>query len=101
MISTTEAMVLGLLAMKPVGAFGSELVHMSSGKLKRSTAYVMLSRLVNDGLVDAIEEPASDELSMPRTRYRINANGAQARIDLANATGMQVVQRSNPLGVLV
>lgn len=90
MISTTEALILGLLAQKSVGAYGSELIHSSNGKLKRGSVYSLLSRLEKANFVESSEEAGTDQYALPRTRYRITAQGSRARVDFANWVGMTV-----------
>ncbi len=90
MISTTEALILGLLAQKSVGAYGSELIHLSGGKLKRGSVYSLLSRLEKSNFVETFEESATDQYALPRTRYKITAQGSRARLEFANWVGMAV-----------
>lgn len=90
MISTTEALILGLLAQKSVGAYGSELIHLSGGKLKRGSVYSLLSRLEKSNFVESSEDAATDQYALPRTRYRITAQGSHARVEFANWVGMTV-----------
>lgn len=84
---------MGLLTVKTRGAFGSELVHMSDGKLKRGSVYSLLGRLEKAGLVRAIEEPPTDALALPRTLYRITSDGVKARAEFAEYVRL-------PLGAL-
>lgn len=90
MISLTEGLILSLLSQSPAGAYGSELVHRSDGKLKRGSIYSLLGRLEKAGLVELIDEPPSEQYALPRTRYRISASGVRARIELANWAGFKV-----------
>lgn len=90
MISTTEALILGLLIQKARGAYGSELVHMSAGKLKRGSVYSLLGRLEKSGLVKSEEEPASASYALPRTIYRITGDGVNARAEFASYVGLAV-----------
>ena len=90
MITSTEALILGLLADKARGAFGSELIHMSGGKLKRGSVYALLGRLEKSGLVESAQEIATEEYALPRTRYRITPVGLMARAEFANWVGMVV-----------
>ncbi len=87
MISPTEALILSLLVSKPRGAYGSELLHASDGKLKRGSVYTLLSRLEKAGLVRATEEPAQDTYALPRTIYQITGSGVKARQELGEFTG--------------
>lgn len=90
MISPTEALILGLLSQKARGAYGSELVHLSEGKLKRGSVYSLLGRLEKGGLVKAIEEPPSDAFALPRTLYRITGAGVNARVEFAEFVGLSL-----------
>lgn len=85
-----EALILGLLSQRARGAYGSELVHMSDGKLKRSSVYSLLGRLEKAGLVKAIEEEPTDSLALPRTLYRITGHGVRARAEFASFVGLAV-----------
>lgn len=88
MVSPTEALILGLLVQKSRGAYGSELVHASEGKLKRGSVYSLLGRLEVSGLVTSIEEKATDALALPRTKYKISASGVKARAEFAAFVGL-------------
>jgi DNA-binding PadR family transcriptional regulator len=88
MISPTEALILSLLVARPGGAFGSELVQVSDGKLKRGSVYALLGRLEKSGLVTSIEEAATDAYALPRTRYKISAAGFKARSEFGQWTGL-------------
>lgn len=90
MISTTEALILGLLARTPAGAFGSELLHASEGRLKRGSVYALLGRLEKAKLVKATEEEPTDQYAAPRTRYRITATGVTAYSQFADFVGLQL-----------
>jgi DNA-binding PadR family transcriptional regulator len=91
-ISTTEALILGLLAQKARGAYGSELVHTSEGKLKRGSVYSLLGRLEKAGLVRSVEEPATEAYALPRTLYRITGNGVKARAEFADFVGLALAR---------
>jgi DNA-binding PadR family transcriptional regulator len=88
MITATEALILSLLANKSVGAYGSELLHLSEGKLKRGSVYTLLSRLEDAGFVKGAEEAPTVEFASARTRYRITAAGHRARQDFGRWTGL-------------
>lgn len=90
MISTTEAQILGLLAQKLRGAYGSELVHMSGGSLKRGSVYSLLGRLEKAGYVSASEEAPTEALALPRTSYKITGEGVKARMAFAQRLGFEV-----------
>lgn len=87
MISPTEAMILGLLTQKTDGAYASELVHMSGGKLKRGSVYSLLGRLEKAGLVKSEEQQASEAYALPRTVYWITGEGVRARSEFASFVG--------------
>ena len=88
MISPTEALILSLLLNRSDGAFASELMHLSEGKLKRGSVYTILGRMELAGLVSSKEEPATEAYAMPRTIYRITGNGISARNEFGNWTGL-------------
>lgn len=89
MISRTEALILSLLIERRTdGAFGSELMHLSGGRLKRGSVYTTLTRMEAAGLVKANEVLASDELALPRTVYRITGKGIAARSAFGAWTGL-------------
>lgn len=88
MITPTEARILSLLAGRQPGCFASELIHMSSGALKRGSVYTLLNRLEAAGFVCATEEDGTDRYALPRTRYKITAAGIRARIDFGQFTGL-------------
>lgn len=91
MISATEALILGLLMQKASsGAYGSELMHSSDGKLKRGSVYSLLGRLEKAGYVESKEVPGTEEFSMPRTKYKITAAGQTARAEFANWVGLPI-----------
>jgi len=87
-ISTTEALILGLLIQKARGAYGSELVHMSDSKLKRGSVYSLLGRLEKAGLVKSSEEAPSAEYALPRTTYKITGQGVRAQAEFAEFVGL-------------
>jgi DNA-binding PadR family transcriptional regulator len=88
MISPTEAMIIGLLARAGRGAYGSELMHMSDGKLKRGSVYSLLGRLEKAGYVKTIEDPPTEAYALPRTLYKITAHGAAAHREFAEFVGL-------------
>ena len=87
MITSTEALILSLLGLQRGGAFGSQLMHLSEGKLKRGSVYALLGRLENAGYVRSDEEPPTEEYALPRTRYAITAMGVRARSEFAEWHG--------------
>lgn len=92
MITTTEAMILSLLRERRDGAYGSQLVHDSDGKLKRGSVYTLLNRLEQSGFVKSIEDAAQDDYALPRTRYKITGAGVRARNEFGVWTGMLVAK---------
>lgn len=88
MITPTEAMILSLLRERNEGAYGSQLVHDSDGKLKRGSVYTLLNRLEQGGFVKSIEEEAQDDYALPRTRYKITGAGVRARAEFGAWTGL-------------
>ena len=87
MITPTESLILSLLIARPAGAYGSELVNVSGDKLKRGTVYTLLGRLEDKGLVKSKEDPPTPELALPRTSYRITAQGQRAFREFGEFTG--------------
>jgi DNA-binding PadR family transcriptional regulator len=90
MISPTETLILSLLIQQPRGAFASELLHTSEGRLKRGSVYTILNRMEAAGLVSSKEEDPTSAYALPRTRYSITSAGIKARQDFANFTGLPV-----------
>ena len=88
MPTTTEMLILNLLMQRLDGCYGSELIHLSQGKLKRGSIYSLLSRAEKNGYVKTVEEAATAEYALPRTRYRITANGRAAMVAFAEWTGL-------------
>jgi DNA-binding PadR family transcriptional regulator len=88
MISPTEALILSLLITRSKGAFASELLHMSEGRLKRGSVYTTLSRMEQAGLVSSTEEAPTEHYALPRTTYRIVGAGIRAREEFARWTGL-------------
>lgn len=83
MISVTEAKILSLMTRRPTGVYGSELIHMSDGALKRGSVYSLLGRLEKSGFVTATEDPATEKYAVPRTCYRITAQGQRGLREFA------------------
>jgi DNA-binding PadR family transcriptional regulator len=86
-LSVVEAAVLAELASAPGGAFGSEMVHRSQGRLKRGSVYATLGRLEAAGFVKSRDIAPTSEFALARTRYFITADGARARQEFAQFTG--------------
>ena len=76
-LSAKEALILRMLLDKGE-AYGLEMVHESTGALKRGTIYVTLSRMEDKGFVESRKEelpPAA--AGAPRRMYRASGHGAQ------------------------
>jgi DNA-binding PadR family transcriptional regulator len=69
-MTDSESLILSMLRDRRDGAYGSDLVRDSGGKLGRGSVYLILGRMELQGLVTSTEEPAADAASLPRTRYR-------------------------------
>ena len=75
-LSNTEAVILGLLTQHGE-LYGLEMVEKSE-YLKRSSIYVLLSRLADKGLVKSKEVAPTDGEQGPKRRvYRILAKGSR------------------------
>lgn len=85
-ISPFEVMILGLLEAEAEGAYGSDLVQISEGRLKRGSVYTLLGRLEKRGLVKAIEQSGPEESG--RTLFKITNAGSRARVEFANFVGL-------------
>ena len=71
-----ELDILRLLASRPDGLYGLQLVELSDGQIKRGSVYVYLSRLKDDKLVRVKKTPAPDGYGgLPRPIYRITGHG--------------------------
>lgn len=81
MLTSNENLILELLAKCPNGAFGSDLLKLSNGRLSRGSVYALLSRLANGEFVSDEEIPPVDDESLPRTKYSITHKGRAARIE--------------------
>lgn len=90
MPTATEALILNLLLQNLRGCYGSELIHLSDGKLKRGSIYSLLGRIEDSGFVRAVTEPATTEYAQPRTRYIITADGRTALSEFARWTGLVI-----------
>ena len=73
-LTTTECMILGLLAAEEM--FGLQLVERSKGALKRGTVYVTLGRMQDKGYIDSrTEKQAPGAIGLPRRLYKPTAYG--------------------------
>jgi DNA-binding IclR family transcriptional regulator len=87
-----ELLAVRLLMDNPQGLFGSELVHLSKGRLGRGTVYMLLERLVNKGWVSKQDEMPSVALNLRRTRHFVTEQGSRACLDFATAHGLSLVR---------
>lgn len=88
MISPTETLILSLLMQHHRGAYASELLHSSDGRLKRGSVYTTLNRMEDAGLVSSKEEEPTEAYALPRTRYTVTGSGIRAREEFASFTGL-------------
>ncbi|HVZ21010.1 MAG TPA: helix-turn-helix transcriptional regulator [Vicinamibacterales bacterium] len=73
-MSNTESLILELL--RDGKQYGLELVDASSGRLKRGSIYVTLSRMEAKGFVESWqEERAPGAVGLPRRLYRATSYG--------------------------
>jgi DNA-binding PadR family transcriptional regulator len=86
-----ELHILRLLMDNPRGLYGSEMVHISDGKLSRGTVYTLLERLIDKGFVREETEPASPGFNAPRTRHFITGEGQRACHEFAKTLGLQII----------
>jgi len=71
-----ELDILRLLASRPEGLYGLQMVDLSEGRIKRGSVYVYLQRLKDDNLVGVKEVPAPEGYGgLPRPVYRITGLG--------------------------
>ena len=74
-LSDNEAEILRLLAGKEM--FGQQMIECSNGRLKRTTLYVRLGRMLEKGLLTAHHEEVDDPTLIPRRLYRVTSYGQQ------------------------
>jgi len=75
-ISPVESLILDLLFDSE--RYGLELVDASSGKLRRGTIYVTLSRMETKGFITSRqEEKGLKAIGLPRRMYRATPYGLQ------------------------
>jgi len=86
----TEMVVMQILQDSPEGLYGLQVVSASKGVIRRSSVYVLLSRLQDKGFVKA-KRPASDPdyPGLPRPTYRLTADGARV-LAAADAIGLKM-----------
>lgn len=76
-MSPKQLTALRLLLAKPDGLYPSEMVHLSGGRLRRGTTYVLLQRMEADGLLSATSEEPTASFDKPRTRYAVTDKGRE------------------------
>ena len=77
-MSDTHAVILSIL-LNGSQMSGPEIVKNSNGWLKRSTVYVQLYRLEEDGLISSTEKPTPKGQRGPARRvYSITSEGSHA-----------------------
>jgi DNA-binding PadR family transcriptional regulator len=79
-LSRTEATILDvLLGEGSRELYGLEIVNGSNGRITRGSVYVILSRMVDKGLVESRTEPAPDRMGgLPRVMYKPSGLGLRA-----------------------
>ena len=79
-LSRTEAKVLDvLLGGGSREMYGLEIVNASDGRITRGAVYVVLSRMVDKGLVESRPEPAPERAGgLPRVLYKPSGVGQRA-----------------------
>jgi DNA-binding PadR family transcriptional regulator len=90
-VAPKELKALRLLMDYPRGLYGSEFVVRSEGYLGRGTIYTLLERLVDKGFVREVQEEATAEYQLPRTRHIITAAGRRAVTEYCGLMGLQLV----------
>jgi DNA-binding PadR family transcriptional regulator len=93
-MASKELLILRMLLDNPTrGMYGSELVHLSEGRIGRGTVYTVLERLVNKGFVREVEEPPTPDLALKRTRHHITASGRAAYNAFLTEHGLRIAGR--------
>ena len=79
-LSRTEATILDvLLGEGSRELYGLEIVNGSNGRITRGSVYVLLSRMVDKGLVESRPEPAPERAGgLPRVMYKPSGLGLRA-----------------------
>lgn len=75
-LSPTKFHILELMLEAGKPMYGLEMVR-ESGRLKRGTVYVTLSRMTDDGLVESWTEDSEHESGLPRRLYRVTGHGTK------------------------
>jgi DNA-binding PadR family transcriptional regulator len=99
-LSRTEATILDvLLGEGSRELFGLQIVNGSHGRITRGSVYVILSRMVDKGLVESRPEPAPERAGgLPRVRYKPTGLGLRAY--RAWAAAQRVWGSAIPKGVM-
>ena len=84
-MNSSELLILRLLQAQPRGAFGLELVATEPTHLNRSTIYIFLGRLQEQGLVRAMRDERTGHHGVSRPRYLLTAEGKRALRDADTA----------------
>lgn len=90
-MSPKDLKILRLLMDNPKGLYGSEIVALSDGFLKRGSIYSLLDRLVEKGYVKEIQEPPTPSLQLARTRHKISGVGERAVREYAKEMGFSIL----------
>jgi DNA-binding PadR family transcriptional regulator len=79
-LSKTEAVILDvLLGEGSRELYGLEIVNGSNGRITRGSVYVILSRMMDKGLVESRPEPAPERAGgLPRVMYKPSGLGLRA-----------------------
>jgi DNA-binding PadR family transcriptional regulator len=91
-MSPKEQPAVRILMDNRSGLFGSQLVSLSEGKLVRGTVYVLLERLVDQGLVREEEVPPTSEYQLARTRHFITGLGRKAYNQMLADQKLQMIR---------
>ena len=91
MITPTESLILALLIARPTGAYGSDLLDLSGGRLKRGSVYTLLGRLEEQGLVKTKDDPKTPGFALARSVYQVTAQGQKAFIEFGEFTGQRAL----------
>jgi DNA-binding PadR family transcriptional regulator len=86
-----------LLESNPAGLYGSEVVALSYGFVGRGTIYTLLARLVDRGLVRAVDEPPTAALQIARTRHFITDEGSRALQDYLAIMNLDRRSQTSPV----
>lgn len=74
--TSTQIYLLKLLLKRPK-SYAFQLVKYSEGKIKAGSIYVVLGRMLDDGLIQAevIEDSEQKQAGHPRPKYTVTAKG--------------------------